>query len=350
MYKATHGGDIYSKPCRIDFSANMNPLGMPPAVYEAACRGVRESVNYPDILCRDLVRRLGKVEEIDPDQIVCGNGAADLIFSLTRALKPKKALLVAPGFAEYEQALQAGGCQEMLFYTCLEEKGFHMQPDYTDLLQEEIDMVFLCNPSNPTGITIDPEILQATADLCEKHDIWLVVDECFNPFLEDSKGSSLKHLLKTHPHLIILKAFTKLYAMAGLRLGYVLTENPELPVRLRSVMQPWSVSLPAMRAGEAALEEEDYVRETMALIRAERTWLRGELQKLGLKVYDSRANYLFFRGPEGLSQACEAQGILIRDCSNYRGLEQGYYRVSVRTREENEVLIGTLQAVLSIRA
>lgn len=343
MQNHQHGGDIYSKEYRIDFSANLNPLGMPESVREAAKAGVDRSVNYPDVHCRKLREALAKKEGVLKESIICGNGAAELIFLLAATEKPGRSLLVAPGFAEYEQALTSVNCR-MDFYYLKEEHGFALAEDYLDRLKEEWDMIFLCNPNNPTGVTIEPGLLKQILGICKERKIRVVLDLCFLDFLEDSEKADVAAHAADYPNLFILKAFTKTYAMAGLRLGYGISADIALLKRMREHIQPWNVSIPAQMAGCAALKETEYVSLTRALITRERKWLKERLAELEFSVYDSKANFIFFKGPPGLTEKCAREGILIRDCGNYRGLEkQAYYRIAVRTHEENMELIKVLR-------
>lgn len=345
MQNHQHGGDIYSKKYRIDFSANLNPLGMPESVREAARAGVDKSVNYPDVHCRELREALAKKEGVSAEQIICGNGAAELIFLLAAAEKPGRSLLAAPGFAEYEQALTSVDCR-MDFYYLKEENGFALKEDYLDRLKEGWDMIFLCNPNNPTGVTIEPGLLKQILDICKERKIRVVLDLCFLDFLENEERADAVAYSADYPNLFILKAFTKTYAMAGLRLGYGITADTCLLKKMREHIQPWNVSIPAQMAGTAALKETEYVCHTRKLITRERGWLKEKLAELGFTVYTSKANFIFFKGPAGLTEKCAREGILIRDCGNYRGLEeQGYYRIAVRTHEENTELIEILRKI-----
>ena len=169
-----------------------------------------------------------------------------------------------------------------------------------------------------------------------------MVDECFQDFIRDPGQYSLKAQLPRYHNLFLLKAFTKRYAMAGVRLGYGITENEELLEKMTLATQPWNISVPAQAAGIAALKETDYVERARNLIFEEAEYLSGELYKLGMTVFPSQANYLFFKGPEDLFEICVRKNVLIRDCSNYPGLGRGFYRVAVRTHEENEQLIRTI--------
>ena len=340
-----HGGDIYTTSYRLDFSVNLNPLGMPDSVADAACAGVRLSTNYPDVRCQELRSALAQKEGVPAEYIVFGNGAAELIFSQVSAQKPKKALLAAPGFAEYEQALSVHDC-EIVYYFLKEENGFQIGSDYLDYLKEDIDIIFLCNPNNPTGVQIERKLLEQILAVCEKRGIRMVLDVCFMDFLDCPQETDFSPALSKNPHLFLLKAFTKTYAMAGLRLGYGLCSDREFMERMEQMCQPWNVSIPAQKAGVAALGETQYVEQAREIIKQERAWLADQLRTLGFQVYDSAANFLFFKGDEQLAKRCGDQGILIRDCSNYQGLERGYYRIAVLTHEANQELIQTLKTLI----
>lgn len=338
-----HGGDVYStENLRVDFSANINPLGMPDPVKAAAIASLSQCGCYPDPLCRKLRSALSEKEQLPMDWIVCGNGAADVIFRLALAVKPKKALVLAPAFAEYEQALSAVEC-EIHHHFLLAENDFNVTDSILKELSTGIDLVFLCNPNNPTGQVIAPPLLERILMKCRACGILLVLDECFNDFLDKPEIHTLKGKLGKFPNLLILKAFTKIYAMAGLRLGYGLCSDQALLERIFSAGQPWSVSIPAQEAGVQALKETEYLRCTAELIPAERQWLKSELEKQGFRVLGSKANYLFFKAYRNLKEKLLKKGILIRSCENYPGLDGTYYRVAVRTREENRLLAEALE-------
>ena len=382
MAEHIHGGDIYSRHYDIDFSTNINPMGMPRAAVEAAIEGVRLSGRYPDPQCTELAEAVSRAEQVPADWLLFGCGAAELIYDLARAIGPRSALLVSPGFFEYEQALTACGCADIRFYPCTEENGFRIGEDYLDWLEDfddpaatdafddpagsgapdymdnpenagnpdhadkRPDMIYLCNPGNPTGVEIDRELLGRILQVCRRNRIVAVVDECFTDLMDDAEIATVKAELEHNPYLVVLRAFTKTYAMPGLRLGYAICPDSALLTKVRNIRQPWSLSVPAQMAGAAALTEPDFLERSREMISRERAFLRGELIRLGLTVYDSRANYVFFRGPEGLTQRLGEAGILIRDCSNYRGLGEGYYRIAVRTQEENRVLTGRMERCL----
>lgn len=339
-----HGGDIYTYEPKIDFSANINPLGPPKRVIEAIQKSILLSDHYPDVSCRKLRRSLMEAEQVPVESILCGNGAADLIFQLVLSEKPKRAVLAVPAFAEYEQALETAGC-EILYYRMKEETGFQIQRDYLDFLTEDVDMIFLCTPNNPTGQMPKRELLLAILERCRENHIRMVMDECFIDFTDHPEESSMKEYLKAE-ELVILKAFTKFYALPGIRLGYALTSDLALIERMKKSRQPWSVSVPAQAGGIASLEEKDLPETVRAYVKRERNYLTQELSKLGIRFYPPAANFILLYSHKDLYHLLKERGYLIRDCSNYEGLTKGYYRIAVRRHTENKLLIKALGEIV----
>lgn len=462
-----HGGDVYRRAVDLDYSVNINPLGMPPRACQAAKHGVDQSTAYPDWKVeklRDAVvsflnRKFavvvssaganadigvpsdgmradatatgastgatvpvpGEIETqearvVAPEWISFGNGAADLIYRLMQVLRPQQVVVAAPAFAEYSVAAERVGAQVVPVYLS-EADDFSFTPAVEAAFIQAIERapsgsaVFLCNPNNPDGNVIRAEVLQRIAAVCEAHHSWIIVDECFLPFLRSDDGSnaaathfsnvehalrpseracSMVPSLRAFEHLVILRAFTKIYGMPGLRLGYMLTVAQALTDAVRATMTPWEINLPAQLAGVAALEETEFVEKTRALIRAERAFLVQTLPTLPYveKVYvpTSDANFILFRtawngqltqdvrkdktartqlsndshgaskrGPASeprielyrvdLKDLLLEKGVLIRACGNYEGLDERYYRICVRTHEENLELIRRWRAL-----
>ena len=348
--KLTHGGDWAGYQAErgdqpLDFSANISPLGLPEGVRRAAVRALDTAERYPDPLCRALRAAIGEAEGVDPAWVLCGNGAVELIYRVVLAKRPKKALVTAPAFSEYEAALELAGCRTDRFLL-KEEDGFALNGEFLEAITPDMDLVFLCQPNNPTGRTVPRPPLAAAVERCRTAGALLVLDECFCGFLDDPDAFSLKDLLGGHGNLLILKAFTKLYAMAGLRLGYCLCSDAALLDAMWSAGQPWGVSGPAQAAGVAALKETDYVEAVRALIQAQRPRLAAGLERLGFRVVPGQANYLLFWSPVPLEGPLRERGILLRDCANYHGLCEGWYRTAVRTAEENSRLLAALEDIV----
>ena len=422
-----HGGDVYRRAVDLDYSVNINPLGMPPRACAAAKHGVDQSTAYPDWKVeklRDAVvsflnrkfapavpsaganadigvpsagMRADGVTAVAPEWITFGNGAADLIYRLMQVLRPQQVIVAAPAFAEYSVAAERVGAQLVPVYLP-EADNFSVTPAVEAGFIRAIkaapsgSAVFLCNPNNPDGNVIRAEVLQRIAAVCETRNSWLIVDECFLPFLraDDATNSncgqeaekygartpkaiysddsskvaatqfsnaahalcpnelecSMVPSLRAFEHLVILRAFTKIYGMPGLRLGYMLTAAQALTDAVRATMTPWEINLPAQLAGVAAIEETEFVEKTRALIRAERAFLVQMLPTLPYveKVYVpvSDANFILFRTEQtapDLKALLLERGVLIRACGNYEGLDERYYRICVRTHEENLELI-----------
>lgn len=339
-----HGGDVEGYRARygrdpIDASANVNPLGMSSAARIAARAAVDGSCRYPDPACRELIRAIAAHEGVDPAWVIAGNGAADLIWRLALAVRPRRALLPAPTFSEYGAALGAVGAR-IDRVRLRAEDGFALTGRFTRAVRPGIDLVFLCVPNNPTGLVPSRELLLDVLDACERAGAVCVVDECFNGFLPDPAGASVAGELASHPRAVVLSAFTKLYGMAGLRLGYLLTADPRLAGAVRAAGQAWPVSSVAQAAGIAALDDAAYVRESRALVASERERLSCGLAAACLRVYPSQANYLFAQAPvPDFAARMERLGVMVRDCSTYEGLDAGYVRIAVRTPAENAAIL-----------
>jgi threonine-phosphate decarboxylase len=274
---------------------------------------------------------------VSAEQIECGAGAADLIWRLGLAVKPKSAAVTAPTFSEYAAAMSASGC-EVFRHDLPERDGFNVTERLLDGLNS--DALFICNPNNPTSLTVEPSLMLKIADYCRERGILLVVDECFNAFLDEPELHSLIRRVDEYPNLLILRAFTKLYGMAGVRLGFCVSSDTDLLSRIAASGQPWAVSGAAQAAGVSALAEREYVAATMAVIREGKSYLTSELEKLGHTVLGCEANYIFFKTKDTqLAEKLLEKGVMLRECSGYEGLGAGYYRIAARTMEDNRQLI-----------
>ena len=344
--KNPHGGDLYSRPVHLDFSANTNPFGTPESVRRAVIESAALLNQYPDPYCRELVDALADFEGLPREYILCGCGAAELIFSFCTAVKPKRALELAPTFSEYSSALETVGCQ-VERYPLTGENDFSLTEEFLETIKcSDCEAIFLCSPNNPTGRMIAPELLERIADLCHERGIRLFLDECFLDLSDQGRELSLKHKLQSQPGLFLLKAFTKSYGMAGLRLGYCLSSDGELLKAMGCSVQPWNVSLPAQKAGVAALKELEFLNRTRMEIQTQRKWMEEQFAALGFYVCPAQANYLLLYHELPMYDLLLEQGILVRDCSNYNGLEKGWFRVAVRREEENKILIETIRSIL----
>jgi len=347
--KYEHGGDVYRNLVDYDFSININPLGMPAKAKQAACDGISLVDKYPDYRGDALLEEISKTYNVNKDGLLLGNGAAELIYTLCRAQMPKKALSIAPTFSEYENAVRAVGGKFEYHY--LDEKNdYVITESLLDDLYEDVDIFFLCNPNNPTGSLIDSDLMLRVCERCKEFDILLCVDESFLPFVREGKTKSIMGMLDGKSgRVIVLRSFTKIYAMPGLRLGYVYSNDHELIEKMYRVNQPWTTSTPAQLAGAAAIKDEDYLVKTYDQIESERAYLQREMEgiiaggRIIFKQYPSDANYIMFEGEEDLYDRLFAEGFMIRNLETLPGLRRGFYRIGVREHRDNQALIQCLK-------
>jgi threonine-phosphate decarboxylase len=337
-YNYTHGGDVYRNPIEYDFSINVNPLGMPLASIQAAHEGVVLTGRYPDYKAEQLCHAIAKAKQIPADRIIPGNGAAELLYALGQTI-PGKALTIAPTFTGYAEAAAAGGGE--LTYASDEQELLAKMDD-------SIRLVFLCNPNNPTGTLFTREQILRVLAKAEAMQVYVCVDECFLPFLEEEASYSMLPYLAKHPRLLVLHAFTKIYCMAGLRLGYLACGDTELQSRIRVKLQPWNTSIPAQLAGIAALSDTEYLAKTRENLQAERAYLVPRLRELVAEVYDGYGNFLLFRDEPDLKERMLEVGVLIRACGDFEGLDDTYFRIGIRSHSENQEFIRRLARVKNV--
>ena len=341
--EALHGGDVYRNEVRLDYSVNLNPFDMPAEVTEAMLAGLSEIYQYPDPAQQKLRERIADLECVGTENVVCGNGASELLMAAVHAVMPQKALITAPCYAGYAVALKAADA-EVAEYLFDEKKDFAVDEGILEQIDDSTGMVFIADPNNPNGSLIDPELKRAITARCEECGAVLVIDECFYPLTEAGPGKS--GIIDSALHL---RAFTKTFAIPGIRIGYMLSKNTELLDRIREHLPEWNVSRIAERTGEAAakvLEETDYLRDSVNLINKERKYLSEQLEELGVRVYRSDTNYLLIKSEPGLYERLLEKGILIRRCANFSGLDDTYFRIAVRKHDDNVELIKILRQVL----
>lgn len=341
--EAVHGGDVYRNEVRLDFSVNLNPLEMPASAAEAMTSGLKEIHQYPDPYQQKLREGIASFEGISPDHIVCGNGASELIMAAVHALKPKKALVTAPCYAGYAAALRAEDAVTEE-YPLREENDFAIDEGILERISSGTDIVFIADPNNPNGKLISPELKKEIAGKCAGCGAALVIDECFLPLTGEWKERKTVSDGALH-----LRAFTKTFAIPGIRLGYMVSRDRGLLEGIRKHLPEWNVSRIAERTGEAAskvLAETDYLERSVRMIREERTYLRGELIRCGIRVYTGDANYLLIRSVPDLYDRLLGKGIMIRRCANFSGLDETYFRIAVRRHEDNETLIKAIGEIL----
>ena len=339
-----HGGDIYRNAECIDFSANINPLGTPEMVKKAMRDSLNQVHTYPDISCEKLREKLGQFHKVKPEHVICGNGAADIIYRYVYALKPKSALVLAPCFAEYEQALHFVGTR--VEHYVLDSNTFCLDECFLDVLTQELDVVFLCNPNNPTGVYYSESEILELLRLLPKN-VLLFLDEAYAEFAVATDYPNLISRVQEFPNLFINRTFSKIYGLAGLRLGYGVS-SPGVIRNLWKVKPPFDINLAAQAAGVAALEDLDFVQMTREKNREGMLTLKKAFEECKLEFIESQGNFLCIKiGKQAkeLVAFLESRGMIVRGLSNF-GLPE-WIRVTVGKPEENEFFIKLLKEWLN---
>ena len=344
MLNGQHGGNDLALDIKLDFSANLNPLGMPEGVRGAVMASADKWEDYPDPFCRSLREKLSERHGIPSRNIVCGNGADDLIYRTVSVLRPESALICSPSFGEYRKALAEQGCR-VNEYVLTSVNGFELTEGILGYIAGN-DMVMLASPNNPTGSVIAPRLLKSIAEECLRSGACLVCDESFIGFAVN--GRELTALNCLNDKVIVLRSFTKLFAMAGLRLGYGICGSEDMSDKISASGQYWSVSVPAQAAGLAALSETGYMKETVSYIKKQREYLASELAGMGVKVFPSEADFILFRARADIGSLLLREKILIRSCADYSGLDGSYFRTAVRTEKENRQLIAAIRRIMDV--
>ncbi|MRR54419.1 MAG: threonine-phosphate decarboxylase [Deltaproteobacteria bacterium] len=351
-----HGGTVFASARSLgiapnellDFSASINPLGPAPGVREAVCSSFEKVLHYPDRESFELRRALADVHRVGIDNLVVANGSTELIYLLPRLLPGTRGLIIAPAFSEYTQALNRAGWQTGHLLLSPDD-GFALSLEkLAERLAEGFDLLFLCNPANPTGTLLPAAMIEEILRLCRRAGTFLVLDEAFMDFCEEA---SAKGLIAESGGGIVLRSMTKFYAIPGLRLGYAVG-HPDIIGSCVESLEPWSVNTPAQVAGVASLASDGYRERTLGYVSAEREALgRGLAALPGLKPFPATANYLLVEMRSDLTAAelrsrLLEKRILIRDCANFEGLDSRFFRIAVRTTEENRRLLVALAEVL----
>jgi threonine-phosphate decarboxylase len=359
MLDCVHGGDVREASREfgiapedlLDFSANINPLGFPEEVRQSVSAHLEKISQYPDPLCTEFRDALSARHGLDVRRILVGNGSCALIHRIVEAIRPARALICAPAFGEYAGAARRFGVGIKLLLSC-ETDGFALKLDRIEEMLDGIAVVFLCNPNNPTGQAMAQTVVLRLAEQCRRRGITLVVDEAFVEFADDPERFSVLEAIRDFENLLILRSFTKLYGCPGLRLGYALGALGVIK-KIARCQEPWAVSTLAQAAGIAVLPCEAFREQTQRLIHSERAFLFQRLDRIaGIRPFPSEVNFFLIKigrrdlNAGTLRRRLGKKGILIRDASSFDGLDNRFFRIAVRTHEENERLLRVLEEAL----
>ncbi len=356
-----HGGNVYEVQRKfgidhkqvIDFSANINPLGFPKGLPEAIMGGMVDLVHYPDPDYSDLTEAIAKSRNVRPEWVYPGNGAIELIYMIMEYLKPQKAHVMAPGFVEYERSLRRYGA-EVQWIRLRESDEFRLTAEVVaPALGHPGEPIVLCTPNNPTGALIDPALLADILTQAHAAGQPVIMDEAFMDFVVPGKAFECIPKVADYPNLFVLRSMTKCYAIPGLRLGYLVSASDGFREWVQEYRIPWMVNHLASLAGQTALADSEHLENTREYVARQReSFIKGLAELDGLKVYPAEANFVCIRliaSTLDLRAELLKTGIMIRSCANYIGMDEGFYRVAIRSEADNMKLLAALKMILPLR-
>ncbi len=340
-----HGGRLleFSKSGKkyIDFSASINPYGIDPNLKDILKESIDILVHYPNQDYSEVKALISRKHDVSEESIYLGNGANSIIFRLFSIFdKELNICIPTPSFETYRLAAESVSAN-IVYY---DMNGFKITNEIFDILSDNIDVLVLTNPNNPTGYLIEEKLLQRLLEYCKAENIFVLLDECFLEFVLDGERYSQISNLSKYTNLAILRSLTKLYAFPGLRFGYLLTENKKIIENLNKLTPSWDINTLALEAAKFSLTQN--MSQVVLKIQKEKSILLKNLKSVGIEVFDSKANFLLCRYKKNLSNALLNQGVIVRDCSDYRGMDDTYFRVAVRTNSDNMILFENIKELI----
>lgn len=339
----SHGGDIYRNKVNIDFSVNLNPLGIRDEMKTALMHSLDRCEEYPDQDQRIIREKIATEEGLDYGNVLAGAGASELIPAIIRSIHPDNALIFAPSYTGYGRALDGAGV-DICYHNTLKESDFDLTMEDLSSITYKTGLVFLCDPINPTGKNIKADVLEEAIRKADSAGARVLLDESFYLMSERCRNSCRSQsidLIKKYDNLYIIRSFTKLFNVPGIRAGVVFASHEAIK-EIAAQLPEWNLpvtSEAAIKAGYDLLKDRKFLRETLDAIKKGRDYLAESLRNFGFRVYDSDTSFVLFEGPAGLDEKLLDKGILIRECSDYEGLGEGFYRIAVRNEKDNRELI-----------
>ena len=379
-----HGGNIYKvfreKNIKeiLDYSSNINPYGIPESLKKRITENLEVLERYPDPDYVELRQKLANLNKVNLSDIILGNGATEIIFLFMKVINPKKILIVSPTFGEYERAVKATEISgdtvslsssngdnknienkkiEIEYFELKESDDFKLNiGNLKNELENKYDLLIICNPNNPTGKFLKLAQTEEILKECNKYDTKLFIDEAFIEFLADGMKESIINTEENKKNLFVTRAFTKFFAIPGLRLGYGMYFDKELEKKISEKKEPWSVNNFAEMAGSTVLDDAEYIEKTLKWIAEEKKYMYEKLNEIsGIKVYETEVNFitgkidekLFSEGlnVKILREKMLEQGILIRDASNFKFLDERFFRLAIKDRASNERVIEAMKEI-----
>lgn len=353
-----HGGDLRSatelfgvdEERLLDFSSNMNPLGPPQAVAEIVSHYMQHITKYPDPASRQLRAAIASKHQIDTEEVLVGNGAAELIDLIVRYWQPKRAAILAPSFIEYEQALQKAGCDITFIESNAEDDFTPNEQQLAELIkQQSVELYLLGHPNNPTGQLLS---VKTVTELLQS-DAIVVLDEAFLDFHQNEDELTWISKVHSNRNLFVIRSMTKFYSIPGIRLGYIVGAAHSLQ-EMKQIQYPWSVNSLAQHIGQAVLQDDVFANQSKEWLVEEVAWMYNQLTAIHVKPFHTVTNYILVDLSYGYDITAPAlqhlmglQGVLIRDASTFRGLNSSYIRLAIKSRQDNIQCLRMLTAILA---
>jgi threonine-phosphate decarboxylase len=356
---AFHGSDLdeiakkYGIPVNsiTNFGANVNPLGLSQQVKEEVANHLDLISSYPDRNYTQLRTTIGAYCKVPASSVLVGNGSSELISLIIKEICPKKTLLLGPTYSEYERELsRTGGSYD--YYNLNSENGFQLDlADFIETLRKQYDLLVLCNPNNPTSSLISTREMRQILSACKETNTFVMIDETYMEFVPDVPSSTAAGLSMDFEHFIVLRGISKFFAAPGLRLGYAITSSTSVISAVREAQIPWSLNSIGAFAGELMLNDTTYIQETRSLILSEKARMLKELRLLPhITVYDAYANFVLVQTHQiaafSIFDYCIKKGLMIRDCSSFKGLKGEYIRFCIMNPKDNTKLLNALSELL----
>lgn len=344
-----HGGNIYKLAREkgikeiLDYSANINPFGLPESLKKSVLENFHVFEKYPDPDYMELREVLAKHNGVDCENIIVGNGATEIIFLYMKTLNPQKALVVNPTFAEYERALMQTEC-EVSHFELKEENDFILDMgELEEELKKGYDLLVMCNPNNPTGRFIPKNEMEKIALMAREAGTRLMVDEAFIEFVEGSYSESMAHL--KDPNIFVVRALTKFFAIPGIRLGFAICHDNDIIEKIEAKREPWTVNALAELTAKVVLDDREYIEKSEKWIKEEKKRMyEGLMLGKNIKVYKTDTNFILVKltgkyNCKTLRKELIEDGILIRDCSNFPYLNEDFIRLAIKDYENNNYVV-----------
>lgn len=337
------------------FSANVNPLGICPKMQEVLSTHLNVITSYPDREYTELRKAIAAYCHTKPEYIMVGNGSTELISLFIRSRRPRHALILSPTYSEYEReiGLSGGVCH---YLPLSSEDNFALSGERLEeaLSQNNIDLLILCNPNNPTSSALFTGQMQEILTLASAHGTSVIVDETYCEFTPDTEKISAIPLVPLFPNLVVLRGVSKFFASPGLRLGYAITSDSALLAYIEEHKDPWTINSLADLAGRVMFTDNDYIQSVRSLIQNERTRVCEKLRALpGLTVFEPYANFVLVRidrddlDADKVFDAAIREKMMLRNCSDFPGLDNRYFRLCFMMPEDNDRLMTLLDGMFS---